>query len=195
MSAHLWQLYDTQCRPLPGRGAAKQTVAVRGLLHGAAHVWVWRRRKGAVELLVQRRASYKVNWPGLYDKSAGGHLLLGETPMRAALRKTRTELGLLLPLERIEYVGRQHWCTHIDGTGLLENEFQWLYMTEFQDYALHLNKDEVAEIKWVPASQVVQELARRSASLIYVPYGAAYAAMLQAACDRITVTAARYTYP
>lgn len=45
------------------------------------------------ELLIQQRALNKSMFPGVWDLSAGGHVLSGETTKEAAMRETKEELG------------------------------------------------------------------------------------------------------
>lgn len=80
MLTNNWQLFDHQGRPIESHGATKQEIGVMGLLHGAAHVWLWRAADEGIEMLLQKRAVTKVSWPGRLDKSAGGHIKFGENP-------------------------------------------------------------------------------------------------------------------
>src|SRR5258708_32182808 len=105
MSSSLWQLYDAQGRPMAARGATKHAVVLKGLRHGAVHVWFWRGGAEGAEILLQKRAASKINWPGRFDKSAGGHIAFGEQPLDTAVRKARSELGLSVKPEDLQQVG------------------------------------------------------------------------------------------
>lgn len=85
----LWQLYDEQGRVLKDKGAKRDDVFGNGILHGASHVWIWRKDNGTLEILLQKRAPNKRTWPNRYDVSAAGHIDLGETPLDAALREAK----------------------------------------------------------------------------------------------------------
>src|SRR4051812_27175782 len=120
-----YQLFDEQGQPLPGQHGLKNDVLQNGLLHGAAHVWMWRRNQGRVEVLLQRRAAQMATFPNLLDISAAGHIDGGEAPLAAALREAHEELGLTLTAEQLPLIGMIRWIMPVGDTGLTENEFRW----------------------------------------------------------------------
>ena len=176
--AELWQLYIEQGRPLAGQGARRDEVGRKGLLHAAAHVWLWRRRHGDVELLLQKRAAGILTWPGRLDISAAGHVDLGEEPLRTAVRETREELGLSLAAEDLRLIGVTRARARVDDSKLIENEFQWVYLAKAPDDALHLEADETAAVTWKRLAQLQAELADPALRVRYVPHGPIYFAML-----------------
>lgn len=80
-----WQSYDPNGEP--GKRALTKPEARSGILHGAAHVWIWRIGASGVEILLQRRAADKATWPNHLDISAVGHVDFGETPLTAELKE------------------------------------------------------------------------------------------------------------
>jgi isopentenyldiphosphate isomerase len=168
----LWQLYDEQGRPVPGRGATKPQVFTQGLLHAAAHVWIWRRTSQGIEVLLQRRAQGKRTWPGLLDVSAAGHILLGEHPLAAALREAQEEIGLAIKPDRLRHIGvhRMRIKTSSDDT---EYEFQWLYTLELTDVTeFRLRSEEVSAIDWKAITDLKTETMADATA--YVPHGRRY---------------------
>lgn len=183
----LRQLYDEQGQPLAGKGATKQETLEGALLHGNAHIWVWRKTKGgAVELLLQRRANTKLTWPGLLDISAAGHIDLGETPLQAALREAEEELDLKLQPADLYCYGVNRCYLPVDDTGLVEQEFQWLYLVESSDQTLKLRQEEVGEVLWRSLSDCRADWSSPETARAYVPHGTAYFTLLLAALDRLT---------
>lgn len=73
------------------RKAPREEVHQNGLLHRAAHIWVF---NTAGELLIHRRAAGKEEEPLKLTSSACGHLSAGETYGQAAQRELFEELGL-----------------------------------------------------------------------------------------------------
>ena len=172
MKSYLWQLYDERGKPIPGVGAMKQEVVLKGILHATAHVWLWRENKHHKEVLLQRRARTKINWPGLLDKSAGGHVRLGETPLDAAVRKVRDELGLTVAPEELRAVGTVRWKARIAHNELIENELQYLYIAEAKS-APQLNiGEQVEDIEWKSLGRFRQDLEKSGSH--FVPYGQDY---------------------
>lgn len=152
----------------------KHAVVFKGLLHGSAHVWLWRKSGGKIEVLVQRRAARKINWPHLYDKSSGGHICLGEEPLQTAVRKVGYELGLKLEEPQLCLVGVNRWRMKLGDLGLYENEFQWVYKAEVSEPQLVLASHEVEAVVWKPLSLLMQEVRDPETRGLYVPYGTRY---------------------
>jgi len=73
------------------RKAPREEVHQNGLLHRAAHIWVF---NTAGELLIHRRAAGKEEEPLKLTSSACGHLSAGESYEQAAQRELLEELGL-----------------------------------------------------------------------------------------------------
>lgn len=185
MAFDIWQLYDRQGRPIAGRGGHKTEVVVKGMLHASAHVWLWRRHGDRIELAVQQRAYGKINWPGRFDKSAGGHVLLGEAPAMTAIRKTQHELGCPLQVDALQLIGVNYWVSSIDETGLHENEFQWLYLAPCPDGALSANDGEVLALSWLPTDKFWEAIRDKQAAARFVPYGRGYFALLRSGVEQL----------
>lgn len=182
MTTLLWQLYDPQGRPIHDGGAAKLKAVMEGRLHGSAHVWVWRHVGDDIEVLVQKRAATKINWPGRLDKSAGGHITYGERPIETALRKAQAELGLKLLPEQLLLAGIRHWKAQVESADMVENDFQWLYTVELPEPHVNVPTAEVEEVMWKSLG-TLQSGAGNDSMKLYVPYGWPYFVMLH---DAIT---------
>jgi len=181
MVKHVWQLYDEQGYPKLDGGAPKLQAILQGLLHGSAHLWLWRMHEGKPELLLQKRASGKINWPGRYDKSAGGHILYEESPLHTALRKAHGELNLELVPEQLQFVGVHRWYSPVSGTDLIENEYQWVYMHKVANPPVNVPTHEVESVVWRVLDAIQAETTGEMK--LYVPYGAPYFSML---CEAVT---------
>ena len=170
MNEEFWQLYDEGGQPIPGKGAVRQEV-FKGLLHGASHVWIWRTTKTGREVLVQKRADTKQTWPGLYDISAAGHIDLGETPVEAAIRETKEEIGLDINSRDLKEIYVNH-DTEQAPNGLIENEFRFVYIVQLTvNNDFELQEKEVSALDWIPLDDFEsQTLAGNK----YVPHGNEY---------------------
>src|SRR6185312_12242204 len=91
----VWQAYTEAGNPVTDVPLTK-LQAVKGALHGASHVWIWRKSGNDIELLLQKRVANKRTWPGFYDISTAGHIDFGETPLAAAIREASEELGITI---------------------------------------------------------------------------------------------------
>lgn len=165
-----WQLYDAQGQPLAGQGATKDEVFTQGLLHGAAHVWIWHRNDDGIEVLLQKRAAAKRTWPNCYDVSAAGHIRLGEAPLTAALREAKEEIGLTVDVQSLQLI-TVYLAYMTTAEGAIENEFNWVYLLEAPgDTAFSLQEAEVDSLIWQPLDM----FARDCQTVAYVPHGQLY---------------------
>ena len=166
----LWQLFAEDGRPIHGKGANKDDVFAKGLLHGAAHVWIWRNNNGQTEVLLQKRAANKRTWPNRLDISAAGHIDVGEGSLTVALRETSEEIGIDVEPELLEeiVVVKAYMIAENEA---IENEFQWLYLLELaNDIKFSLQETEVDSLVW----KRLDDFAQDSSSELYVPHGKEY---------------------
>ena len=74
-----------------------------GSLESAAALWFYKFVDGEIFVLFQKRAA-SVDNGGFYDMSSGGHLDKGESPLSAALRETREEIGISVSPDEVYYL-------------------------------------------------------------------------------------------
>jgi isopentenyl-diphosphate delta-isomerase len=170
----VWQAYTEQGEPTAT--PLTREAAADGVLHGSSHVWIWRKQGEAAEILLQRRADDKRTWPGFYDVSAAGHIDFGETPLQAALRETKEELGLDIIADdtKLLFVHRRY-IVSTTGSPIIENEFRWVYGLEVTgDPALQYADGEVDATCWVSLADYERLSQADSADMRLVPHGVAY---------------------
>lgn len=109
-------------------------------------------RRADGKVLITRRALHKKTWPGVWTNSACGHLLPGETPVQAALRRVPLELGAAPTNLRVVLPDFTYRAT--DASGIVENELCPVMVGDIDADALDLNPDEVAEHAWVTWDEV-----------------------------------------
>lgn len=126
----------------------KNAIHRDGDWHRAAHIWIL---APDGRFLLQRRSLRKENNPGLWDVSAAGHVSAGESASEAAVRETFEELGLQLASEDLEFVKTLPQSSILNNNTYFDNEFHEIFIVRRDvDVAeLHLDPEEVAEVKWV----------------------------------------------
>jgi len=185
----IWQLYNEQGLPLVEQGAFKHDIFSNGLLHGAAHVWLWRAKNGSAEILLQKRAAGKQTWPNKYDISAAGHINLGEDPLAAAIRETKEEIGLDISQSDLRLFSLQRANLMADN-GYIENEFQWLYLLETtNEQAFNLQATEVAYLEWKTLLGFKRETLENKLKGRYVPHGDNYFSTVITAVETVLTSA------
>ncbi len=116
------------------------------------------------ELLLQQRAFSKRTWPGVWSNSCCGHPAPDETVEAAAQRRLRDELGLdhvMVEVVLPEY----RYRAELDG--IVEHEICPVLVAA-TNQPLRLNPDEVADVRWVPWTDFVDEVRRHPTS--YSPW-------------------------
>jgi len=105
------------------------------------------------KLLLQRRSSKKLLWPGAWDVSYTSHVYPRETYQQAASRKALQELGVKAP--RLTDV---HSFIYFAPQGKnAENEFCRLLVGDF-DGKVAPNLDEIMEIRWSTLDELAADL-------------------------------------
>ena len=130
----------------------KPDVHRDGDWHRAAHVWIV---ASDGRVMLQRRALVKLTWPGLWDVSVAGHVSAGETPVEAAIRETREEIGLRITAEDLTHIAHLRFhCALRDG--YVENEFHDVYLLrrDVELASLVLDPLEVAEVRYVSLDEL-----------------------------------------
>lgn len=132
MSGENYQTFDANGLPSP-----------TGALHGNANVWFYKKSGDEFYLLFQKRAALVHNG-GTFDTTAGGHIDRGETPLNAAIRETREEIGIALNPSELYFLFGFN-----SGSSIFS-----IYLSDRTNKDDHftLNPDEVEELKWVALS-------------------------------------------
>lgn len=107
------------------------------------------------DLLLQQRALSKKTWPGVWSNSCCGHPALDESPLEAAERRLRDELGItnvtvtmMLPDYRYR----------AERDGVVENELCPV-MVALSDEPVVRNPDEVEATEWIGWDQFLGRIA------------------------------------
>jgi isopentenyl-diphosphate delta-isomerase len=150
-------LVDARGRDLVGadgaiRSAEKLAAHRQGLRHRAVSVFLF----DGDRVLLQKRAKGKYHSAGLWSNACCTHPRPRETPLHAARRRLREELGCacrLVPLFRRRYVADV-------GAGWIENEYDHVFVGESPS-PLAPDPAEVAAWKWVREEQLLESLRTR----------------------------------
>ena len=125
--------------------ATRGDVHARGLLHRAAHVFVF---NSSGELLLQQRSATKDAHPLCWTSSCSGHLDAGESYEVAARRELQEEIGLETALE---------FLVKLPAGPRTSNEHTALFRATCDDPP---NPDpvEVADLRWTALDRCHREL-------------------------------------
>ncbi len=129
----------------------KMQAHKEGALHRAFSVFVLNYKN---EMLLQRRALEKYHSPGLWSNTCCSHPLPGESTLAGAHRRLQQEMGFdcdLAPAFTFRY------SSHV-GNGLIENEYDHIYIGTYNDNNIQLNEEEVSEYVYMPIEKVKEQI-------------------------------------
>ena len=132
-----------------GTDTRENCHAGNGKRHRAYTVFLFHDGK----LLLQRRSSKKLLWPGAWDVSYTSHVYPRESYQQAAARKAVQELGVKIPL-----LADVHSFIYFAPQGKnAENEFCRLLVGDF-DGNVAPNPDEIMETRWSGVDELAADL-------------------------------------
>ena len=138
----IWDAYDEHFNIVEGVSLLRGQSIPEGLFHLAAEIVV---RHTDGEFLLMQRAGGK-NFGGMWELTAGGAALKGETPLMCALRELREETGILA--EKLTELG--HSLRHEYQTIFAE----YLCETNVAKDSIRLQKGETFAYKWLPLNRL-----------------------------------------
>ena len=142
-----------------GTDTRENCHAGSGKRHRAYTVFLFHNGK----VLLQRRSSNKLLWPGAWDVSYTSHVYPGETYQQAAARKAAQELGAQVP-----DLNNVYSFVYFAPQGKnSENEFCRVLVGEF-DGKVTPNAEEMSAVRWGTLTEVEADLAKNPDS--YTPW-------------------------
>jgi isopentenyl-diphosphate delta-isomerase len=139
---------DEQIGTMPKMEAHEKAV-----LHRAFSVFVINSKN---ELMLQQRALDKYHSPGLWTNTCCSHQREGETNIAAGRRRLQEEMGFDVALkESISFIYKAPF-----DNGLTEYEYDHVLLGTFEGTP-QINKEEVADWKWMPLEAVKADIAKR----------------------------------
>ncbi|MGN7477695.1 NUDIX hydrolase [Solibacillus silvestris] len=149
-----WDLYDVH-RVKVDRTVQRGQALQQGQYHMVVHICIF---NSDGEMLIQQRQPFKEGWPNMWDISAGGSAVAGETSQLAAQRELFEEIGYEYDFQNI----RPHFTVNF------ERGFDDYYLI-FEDVPLHtltLQYEEVKNVKWASMGQISEMIQNGE----FIPY-------------------------
>lgn len=144
-----YDLYDIH-RNKTGKSQERGTKVPAGYYRLVVHVCVF---GNDGRMLIQKRQPFKDGWSGMWDITAGGSALEGDTSQQAASRELLEEVGIDYNLEGI----RPAMTIYFDG-GF--NDIYTVNMDVDIDN-LKLQTTEVEQVKWATEEEILDMLKKK----------------------------------
>ncbi len=135
--AEIWDAYDKEFNRIEDVKLIRGEVVPAGMYHLVCDIIV--KHVDGTYLLMQR--DYEKHCGGMWELTAGGSALEGETPLECAVRELKEETGIVSC--DLQELGR---LVH-DGHRSLYVEY--LCITDWDKNAVSLQKGETIDYKWV----------------------------------------------
>jgi isopentenyldiphosphate isomerase len=150
----LFDVYD-KYRQKTGRSHERWKAMAEGEYHLVVHVCIINDRG---QFLIQKRQPWKIGWPNMWDFSAAGSSVVGDTSIDAATRETKEELGIQLDINEAEILFTISFDWGFDDI--------WLVRQNVDINELKLQDEEVADAKWVSKKEI-KELVQQGEFINY----------------------------
>ena len=141
----IWDAYDANFEKIEGvtliRG--EEASIPKGTYHLVVDILV--RHTDGTYLLMKRDP--RKNHPNMWEASAGGSALKGETPLQAAFRELKEETGV--ETKELTEINREV----MDSTHSVYVEY--LCVTDCDKDSITLQEGETVDYKWVPADKII----------------------------------------
>lgn len=129
----------------------KMEAHEKALLHRAFSVFVFNDKN---ELMLQQRALEKYHSPGLWTNTCCSHQRDGESNLSAGKRRLQEEMGFVTELkETTSFIYKAPF-----DNGLTEHEYDHVMVGHYNESPI-INKEEVADWKWMPLEEVKVDIA------------------------------------
>ena len=140
----LWDAYDSNYQKIEGLTLIRDDEAnfPEGAYHLVCEVLV--RHVDGTYLLMKRDPT-KPLYPNMWEATAGGSALKGETDVEGALRELREETGIVA--DKLEFLDKSigGHCWHV----------RFLCVTDCDKNSIKLQECETCDYKWVSAAEVL----------------------------------------
>ncbi len=152
-----WDLLDAEGQPL-GRTMARGDRLQAGQYHLVVHVWIVDSQR---RLLIQKRAPDLKLMPDTWAVT-GGSAVAGEDSVTAAARELGEELGIRKSPEDFRLLGRLRRRNSLCDL--------WMTRSDVEASSLRLQKEEVADARWVTREELMDMVSARQFHHYGTPY-------------------------
>ena len=160
--SEFFDLYDIN-RNRTGKTLERGTKVPEGYYRLVVHVCVF---GSDGRLLIQKRQPFKNGWSGMWDLTAGGSALAGDSSQQAASRELKEEIGLDYDLTGV----RPAMTIYFDG-GF--NDIYTINLDVDLDN-LKLQETEVEQVKWATEEEILEMLRNKE----FVLYKSSFISLL-----------------
>ena len=150
----LWDLY-TKDREKLGETMERGAPHPAGKYRLVVHIAIFNSRG---QMLIQQRQADKFGWPSMWDISASGSVITGETSSMAAERELSEELGLSVSFFNRRPALTVHFPDGMGDVFVLEEDVDLSSLT--------LQTEEVQAVRWATEEEILEMIENNT----FIPY-------------------------
>ena len=142
--AEIWDAYDRQFQKIENVSLIRGESIPEGMYHLASEVIV--RHTDGTYLLMQR--DFAKHLGGMWELTAGGSALAGETPLECGIRELREETGIV----------SAHWreLGRIVHNGHRTLYVEYLCITDADKDTVRLQDGETVDYRWADQTEILE---------------------------------------
>ena len=142
--AEIWDAYDSNFNKIENVKLVRGEPVPDGMYHLVCDIIV--KHVDGTYLLMRR--DFKKHFGGMWELTAGGSALAGETPLDCALRELREETGIIATnLEEVQRIVHDvHHSYYVE----------FLCITDWDKNVITLQEGETIEYKWVDKTTILR---------------------------------------
>ena len=138
-----------------GKTATRSECHKKGLWHRAVYAFIVDKD---FNILLQKRSATKDLWPNKWDVTIGGHVDAGELGRQAIIRECKEELGLDIQDNEIKFLVSSTSVYKKEGYYNKHYDEGYLIIKKVDTKELKINKDEVSDIKYFKADEILDRV-------------------------------------
>ena len=138
-----WDLYDSHGNKTD-RTIMRGEPVPEGYYYMAIHVCLF---NSEGQMLIQKRTDTKRAWPGVWDLTAGGGSVSGDSSQSAVARELYEELGIDMSFEGERPFITVHFTQGFDDIYVVEREVDLA--------TLRLQPEEVSDVRWASEAEIL----------------------------------------
>ena len=143
---------------LTGEMVDREVAHRDGIRHRTSHLWLLRKKDGALQILLQKRSADKPSFPNCYDISSAGHIPAGEEYIPSAIRELKEELNVTVQESDLIYCGQVHKDVDSEFHRQPFHDHQisnvYLLWLDREAEEFELQTEEIESVRWMDYAQV-----------------------------------------
>ena len=160
-----FDVYNENGEPT-GEKVERSVAHEKGILHGAVHIYVYRKTKNGFDILLQKRADNKDSFPSCWDTSCAGHVTSGDSFEKTVLKELNEELGISVSGAEVMHCFTQI-VTKINTfyeKVFNDHEIYKVYKLEYdapvEEFKFQI--EEISALKWMDSRALLKELENKN---------------------------------